>query len=78
MANVAINGMGRIGRATLRVVMDTPELTLVGVNDIADPENIAYLLIKHLALLFLHLRGAIQRPSLMRNPILLQNRYYFY
>ncbi len=46
MANVAINGMGRIGRATLRVVMDTPELNLVGVNDIADPENIAYL-IKH-------------------------------
>ena len=46
MANVAINGMGRIGRATLRVVMDTPELNLVGVNDIADPENIAYL-VKH-------------------------------
>jgi glyceraldehyde 3-phosphate dehydrogenase len=44
MARVAINGLGRIGRATLKVVMDTPELELVAVNDIADAENIAYLL----------------------------------
>ncbi len=44
MAKVAINGMGRIGRATLKIVMDTPELELVAVNDIADIENIAYLI----------------------------------
>lgn len=44
MAKVAINGLGRIGRATLKVVMATPELELVGVNDIADPDNIAYLI----------------------------------
>lgn len=44
MAKVAINGLGRIGRVALKLVMDTPELELVGVNDIADPDNIAYLI----------------------------------
>jgi len=44
MARVAINGMGRIGRAALKIVMDTPELELVAVNDIAALENIAYLI----------------------------------
>lgn len=44
MAKVAINGLGRIGRATLKVVMDTPALELAGVNDIADINNIAYLI----------------------------------
>lgn len=41
---VAINGMGRIGRAAFKILMETPELELVAVNDIADPANIAYLL----------------------------------
>ncbi|HEY59584.1 MAG TPA: type I glyceraldehyde-3-phosphate dehydrogenase [Anaerolineae bacterium] len=44
MAKVAINGLGRIGRATLKILMDKPELELVGVNDIASKENIAYLI----------------------------------
>jgi glyceraldehyde 3-phosphate dehydrogenase len=44
MANVAINGLGRIGRATLKVVMDTPGLNLVAANDLAGADNIAYLL----------------------------------
>ncbi len=44
MARVAINGMGRIGRAALKLLMDTPQLELVAVNDIAALENIAYLL----------------------------------
>ncbi len=44
MAKVAINGLGRIGRATAKVVMATPELELVAVNDIADGDNIAYLI----------------------------------
>lgn len=43
-ARIAINGLGRIGRATLKVVMDIPELELVAVNDIAPVENMAYLL----------------------------------
>src|SRR5689334_22615771 len=44
MAKVAINGLGRIGRAALKIVLDTPELELVAANDIASPENLAYLL----------------------------------
>jgi glyceraldehyde 3-phosphate dehydrogenase len=40
----AINGMGRIGRAALKVILETPELELVAVNDIVSAENIAYLL----------------------------------
>ncbi len=44
MAKVGINGLGRIGRAAFKVVMDTPELELVAVNDIAPIETIAYLL----------------------------------
>jgi len=41
---IAINGMGRIGRAALKVILETPELELVAVNDIVSAENIAYLL----------------------------------
>jgi len=44
MSKVAINGMGRIGRAVLKIVLDSPELELVGVNDLLPPDNLAYLL----------------------------------
>lgn len=44
MKRIAINGMGRIGRAALKVILDTPELDLVAVNDIVSIENIAYLI----------------------------------
>jgi glyceraldehyde 3-phosphate dehydrogenase len=44
VAKVAINGLGRIGRAALELVVDTPELELVAVNDIGPLENMAYLL----------------------------------
>jgi len=43
MATVAINGLGRIGRATLKVLLDADGLDLVAVNDIADADNLAYL-----------------------------------
>ncbi len=43
-AKVAINGLGRIGRAILKLVTDDPSLELVAVNDLADAENLAYLL----------------------------------
>ena len=41
---VAINGLGRIGRAILKLVVDRPELELVAVNDLAEIDNLAYLL----------------------------------
>jgi glyceraldehyde 3-phosphate dehydrogenase len=44
MARVAINGLGRIGRATLKIVMDTPRLDLVAANEIASAEAVSYLL----------------------------------
>jgi glyceraldehyde 3-phosphate dehydrogenase len=44
MAKIAINGLGRIGRAALKIIMETPELELVAVNDIVPIKNIVYLL----------------------------------
>ncbi len=44
MKKVAINGLGRIGRATLKIIMNSPEIELVAVNDITSIDNIAYLL----------------------------------
>jgi glyceraldehyde 3-phosphate dehydrogenase len=41
---VAINGLGRIGRAILKLLVDEPTLELVAVNDLVDAENLAYLL----------------------------------
>ena len=44
MTNVAINGLGRIGRATLKIVLDTPNLNLVAANDIGTSRSVEYLL----------------------------------
>jgi len=44
MASVAINGLGRIGRAALKIILDTPGLNLVAVNDLISSDNLAYLL----------------------------------
>ncbi len=44
MTRVAINGFGRIGRLVFRHFMDEDDVDVVAVNDIADPENLAYLL----------------------------------
>jgi glyceraldehyde 3-phosphate dehydrogenase len=44
MPRVAINGLGRIGRAALKILLDGDGLDLVAVNDVADVVNLAYLL----------------------------------
>lgn len=41
---VGINGLGRIGRATLKILQDTPELELAAINDLIPTDNLAYLL----------------------------------
>jgi glyceraldehyde 3-phosphate dehydrogenase len=41
---VGINGCGRIGRAFAKLAAQDPEVEVVAVNDLADIENIAYLL----------------------------------
>lgn len=42
--NIAINGLGRIGRAFLKLALERPEFAVVGVNDLGDINNLAYLL----------------------------------
>jgi glyceraldehyde 3-phosphate dehydrogenase len=42
MPNVAINGLGRIGRAALKILLENDGLDVVAVNDIADVDNLAY------------------------------------
>lgn len=44
MKRIAINGMGRIGRAAFKIINDHPELELVAINDITDIDNIIYLI----------------------------------
>lgn len=44
MTRVAINGMGRIGRAALKIILDNSDLKLVAVNDLASLEDVVYLL----------------------------------
>jgi glyceraldehyde 3-phosphate dehydrogenase len=44
MARIAINGFGRIGRAAFKIILDSPELEMVAINDIAPADNLAYLL----------------------------------
>jgi glyceraldehyde 3-phosphate dehydrogenase len=44
MAKVAINGLGRIGRAAFKIILDNPDLELVAVNDIVPTDSLAYLI----------------------------------
>ncbi|MCG2462540.1 type I glyceraldehyde-3-phosphate dehydrogenase [Flavobacteriaceae bacterium F89] len=41
---IAINGMGRIGRAALKLILDTDGLDVIAVNDIIPIENLVYLI----------------------------------
>lgn len=41
---VAINGFGRIGRCFMRAAVHDPGVDIVGINDLGDLENLAYLL----------------------------------
>lgn len=43
-AKIAINGFGRIGRSFFKLAITRPELEVVAINDLADIENLAYLL----------------------------------
>ena len=44
MKRVAINGFGRIGRASLKIILKTSGLEIVAVNDLMSIDNAAYLL----------------------------------
>jgi len=44
ITKIAINGFGRIGRYTAKLLLRHPDLQLVAINDLADPKAIAHLL----------------------------------
>ncbi|MBW1849874.1 MAG: type I glyceraldehyde-3-phosphate dehydrogenase [Deltaproteobacteria bacterium] len=41
---LGINGFGRIGRVVLRAALDNPEIEVVAINDLTDPQTMAHLL----------------------------------
>lgn len=41
---LGINGFGRIGRLVFRTAMEREDVEVVGINDLLDPEHLAYLL----------------------------------
>lgn len=41
---IAINGFGRIGRAVFKLAIEREELEIVGINDLGNIDNLAYLL----------------------------------
>ena len=41
---LAINGLGRIGRAILKLLIDEPSFEVVALNDLVEADNLAYLL----------------------------------
>lgn len=41
---LGINGFGRIGRLVFRVSMERKDVEIVGINDLLDPDHLAYLL----------------------------------
>jgi glyceraldehyde 3-phosphate dehydrogenase len=43
-SRVAINGLGRIGRAALKLALEEPQLEVVAVNEIGSLDNMVYLL----------------------------------
>ena len=44
MTKVGINGFGRIGRLAFRAAVTRKDIEIVGINDIVDPEYMAYML----------------------------------
>ena len=44
MIKVAINGFGRIGRAAAKIILNSPDMELVAVNDLADKNTLVFLL----------------------------------
>jgi glyceraldehyde 3-phosphate dehydrogenase len=44
MMKIAINGFGRIGRLTLKYLLDTEDVEVVAINDLTDNKTLAHLL----------------------------------
>ena len=66
MIKVAINGFGRIGRLVFRLMEDDSNFEVVAINDITEPEQLAYLLnmillIRIIVLMKLHMEKIISK-----------------
>jgi glyceraldehyde 3-phosphate dehydrogenase len=46
---IAINGFGRIGRSFFRLAFKDSKINIVAINDLADLDNLAYLLKQSMA-----------------------------
>ena len=44
MTKIGINGFGRIGRLAFRAAIERKDIEVVGINDLVDPEYMAYML----------------------------------
>jgi len=44
MIKIGINGFGRIGRNVYKIILERPELQVVGINDLTDTKTLAHLL----------------------------------
>ena len=44
MVKIAINGFGRIGRPTFKILLEKPNLEVVAINDLTDTKTLAHLL----------------------------------
>lgn len=44
MTKIGINGFGRIGRLAFRAAVNRKDIEIVGINDLVDPEYMAYML----------------------------------
>jgi glyceraldehyde 3-phosphate dehydrogenase len=44
MTKIGINGFGRIGRLAFRAALERKDIEVVGINDLVDPEYMAYML----------------------------------
>lgn len=44
MTKIGINGFGRIGRLAFRAALDRKDIEVVGINDLVDPNYMAYML----------------------------------
>lgn len=67
--NIAINGFGRIGRYTAKLLLSHPSLHLVAINDLADPKAIAHLL------KYDSIHGKFDGELTLRDELLLVNGY---
>ena len=41
---IGINGFGRIGRLAFRAAVNRPDVEIVGINDLVEPDYMAYML----------------------------------